>query len=54
MISLGPESDKLDGAFNFTPWKLKLQMLIEEIDQWSFIENKICTPSQSCSVGRAQ
>lgn len=29
------ECDRLEGPSNFTPWKCKLQILMEEFDLWS-------------------
>jgi hypothetical protein len=46
MITLGlRECDMLDGASNFTPWKCRLQMLLEEVELWEHIENEIVAPT---------
>jgi hypothetical protein len=45
MASVGlRECDQLEGAENFTPWKCRLQMLLEEVDLWCFVEGKVTTP----------
>jgi hypothetical protein len=38
------ECDRLDGASNFIPWKLRLQMLMEEAKIWEHVEKEIATP----------
>jgi hypothetical protein len=46
MMTLGvKECDKLDGAFNFISWKLKLQMLMEEAKVSEHVEKVISTPT---------
>ena len=35
------ESDRLNGASNFVPWELKLQILMEEVDLWKHAEKNI-------------
>ena len=44
------ECDKLDGASNFIPWKLMLQMLMEEADIWEHIEKVIVSPTDPKSL----
>lgn len=39
------ESDRLEGASNFTPWKYKLQMLLEEVELWEHVDKEITTPT---------
>jgi hypothetical protein len=34
----------LDGASNFVPWKLRLQILMEEVDLWEHVEKEIPKP----------
>jgi uncharacterized protein YneR len=42
MTNLGVrECDQLKGASNFTPWKHTLQMFLEEVDLWSFVEFEV-------------
>ena len=44
-VNLGPkEHDRLEGASNFVPWKFKLQILIEEVDLWEYVEKEIPEP----------
>jgi hypothetical protein len=38
------ESDQLDGASNFTPWRYTLQMLLKELDLWEIVEGKATIP----------
>ena len=35
------ECDKLDGASIFVPWKLRLQLLTEEVDLWENLLKEI-------------
>jgi hypothetical protein len=35
------EHDRLDGASNFTPWKYRLQIVLEEAEIWWYIEKDI-------------
>jgi hypothetical protein len=45
-VTLGlRECDKLDGASNFVPWKLRLQILMEEVDLWEHVEKEIPEPT---------
>jgi hypothetical protein len=39
------ECDRLEGASNFTPWKYKLQMLLEEVELWEHVEKEIIAPT---------
>jgi len=34
----------LDGASNFVPWKLKLRILMEEVDLWEHFAKEILEP----------
>jgi hypothetical protein len=44
-VTLGiRKCDKLDGAPNFVPWKLKLHILMEEPDIWEHVEKEIPKP----------
>jgi hypothetical protein len=38
------ECDRLDGASNFVPWKLRLQLLMEEVDLWEHVVKEIPEP----------
>jgi hypothetical protein len=47
-VTLGlRECDRLDGASNFVPWKLKLQILMEEVDLWEHVEKEDSRTYQS-------
>jgi hypothetical protein len=39
------ECNKLNGDFNFIPWKLMLHMLMEEDEIWEHVEKKIVSLS---------
>jgi hypothetical protein len=39
------ECDRLESASNFTLWKYRLQMLLEEVELWLFVENKAVIPT---------
>jgi hypothetical protein len=46
MTTLGlRECDRLEGASNFTPWKCRLQMLLEEVELWEHVKTKITIPT---------
>ena len=46
MMTLGiRECDWLDGVSNLLPWKLRLQMVMEEIESWEHVEKVIVTPT---------
>jgi hypothetical protein len=44
------ECDRLEGASNFTPWKYRLQMLLEEVELWVFVENKVIVPTNPAQL----
>lgn len=33
----------MDGAFNFIPWKLRMQMVLVEVEIWGHVEKVIAT-----------
>ena len=46
MASLGlRECDLLEGATIFTPWKCRHQMLLEEVNLWCFVDEKVTVPT---------
>ena len=46
MASLGlRECDLLEGATIFTLWKCRLQMLLEEVNLWCFVDEKVTFPT---------
>ena len=38
------ESDRVEGASSFKPWKCRLQMLLAKIEVWEYVENEIPKP----------
>ena len=46
MASLGiRECDMLEGATIFTPWKCRHHMLLEEVNIWCFVDEKVTVPT---------
>jgi hypothetical protein len=37
--------DRLEGPFNFIPWKCQVQILLEEHDPWDFVEKPVVAPT---------
>jgi hypothetical protein len=48
------ECDRLDGASNFVPWKLRLQILMEEADLWEHVEKVILEPTNPTQLATHQ
>jgi len=44
------EYDGLDGYSNFVPWKIKVQILMEEVDLWEHVEKKIVEPTNATQL----
>jgi hypothetical protein len=53
MINLGFQvCDRIKSASNFTPWKCRLQILLEEVDLLKLVEKKVTLPTNPLSIPR--
>jgi hypothetical protein len=48
------ECDRLDGFSDFIPWKIRLQIIMEEVDLWEHVENEIQEPNDLAQLDSHQ
>ena len=51
MVSVGLRvEDRLDGGGNWTPWRARIVLLLEEYELWEIVETMVVVPTDPVSL----